>query len=156
MAIIDPTCHSVHGVIMLERAHKHIISDLQQGARTDTIFVITAVVFNLIVLAVNSAVAGEAASAESNNSTTNDVVLVIFIIMNIIVNTIAIGALTVGKQTRDKLLHGLLAMYQDNDVAKYYDDTLLTNYNRRYTLFMAVILCLAATAIIVPLVIRLL
>ena len=41
---------------MLEKIHQHIVSELNQGAKTDTIFVITAIVFNLIVLGVNSGV----------------------------------------------------------------------------------------------------
>ena len=45
-------------------------------------------------------------------------------------------------------------MYSDNQVAQYYDSSLLTNYGRRYMLFMGVILCLAVTGIVVPLVIR--
>ena len=100
-----------------------------------------------------SAVAGEAANQDTY-SAVNDVVLIAFIIMLIFVNSISVTALSVGKQTRHKLLHGLLAMYSDNDVDKYYDASLLTNYDRRYTLFTGVILCLAATAVIVPLIIR--
>jgi hypothetical protein len=55
-----------------------------------------------------------------------------------------------------KLLRGLLTMYRDNDVDKYYDSSLLANYDRRYLLFTGVILCLAITAIVVPLIIRIL
>ena len=138
---------------MLEKIHQHIVSELGQGARTDTIFVITAVVFNLIVLGVNSAVAGEAADQDTY-SAVNDVVLVVFIIMLIFVNSISVTALSVGKQTRHKLLNGLIAMYNDNDVEKYYNVSLLTNYDKRYMLFTWVILCLAATAVIVPLIVR--
>ena len=39
---------------MLERVHQHIVDELQQSARTDTIFVVTAVIFNLVVLGINS------------------------------------------------------------------------------------------------------
>ncbi len=138
---------------MLEKIHQHIVSELGQGARTDTIFVITAVAFNLIVLGVNSGVAG-GATDQDTYSAVNDVVLIAFIIMLIFVNIISITALSVGKQTRHKLLDGLLAMYSDNDVDKYYDTSLLTNYDKRYTLFTGVILCLAATAVVVPLIIR--
>jgi len=140
---------------MLGQVHQHIVSDLQQGARTDTIFVVTAVVFNLLVLAVNSAVAGEAATQQGSSST-EDIVLTVFIVMNILVNGLAIIALHLGRQTRNKLLSGLLAMYRDNNVDKYYDSSLLTNYGRRYLLFTGVILCLAITAIVVPLIIRIL
>ena len=138
---------------MLEKIHQHIVSELGQGARTDTIFVVTAVAFNLIVLGVNSGVAG-GATEQDTYSAVNDVVLVAFIIMLIFVNIISVTALSVGKQTRHKLLNGLLAMYSDNDVDKYYDTSLLTNYDKRYTLFTGVILCLAATAVVVPLIIR--
>ena len=140
---------------MLEKVHQHIVSELRQGARTDTIFVVTAVVFNLIVLGINSAVAGNAASQQGDSST-NDLILTVFIVMTLLVNGIAVAALYVGKQTRSKLLSGLLTMYRDNDVDKYYDSSLLTNYDRRYLLFTGVMLCLAITAIVVPLIIRIL
>jgi hypothetical protein len=45
-------------------------------------------------------------------------------------------------------------MYSDHEVDKYYDTDLLGNYNKRYTLFTIVIGSLAATAVIVPLIIR--
>jgi hypothetical protein len=136
---------------MLERVHEHIVSELGQSARTDTIFVITAVVFNLVVLGVNSAVAGE---ASNGGNVTSDTILGVLIVVSLIINTIAVTALSVGRATREKLLEGLLAMYRDNEVAQYYDPSLLTNYARRYWLFTGVIVCLGLTAIVVPLIIR--
>jgi hypothetical protein len=137
---------------MIEKVHQHIVNELQQSSRTDTIFVVTAVLFNLIVLAINSSVASSAASEKASSS--DDFVLIVFIIMAIIVNSIAIKALFTGKNTRNKLLQGLLSMYRDNEVDKYYDSSLLNNYGKRYFLFTAVILCLAVTSVIVPIVIR--
>ncbi|MFH1929710.1 MAG: hypothetical protein ABIK79_16315 [Chloroflexota bacterium] len=137
---------------MLRQIHEHIVGELQQNARTDTIFVVTAVVFNLVVLGINSAVAGEGASANANAS--NDLILAVFIIMSLLVNGIAVMALNYGKQSRNRLLGGLLAMYRDNDVAQYYDSSLLTGYGKRYLLFTGVIVCLALTSIVVPLIIR--
>ncbi len=140
---------------MLKEVHDHITSELNQGARTDTIFVITAIAFNLIVLGVNSGIAGSATDSYNRNTTSEDIILVVFTILLLLVNAISITALTVGKTTRQKLINGLIKMYQDNDVDKYYDTDLLGNYNVRYTLFTGVIVCLAITAIIVPLIIRL-
>jgi hypothetical protein len=137
---------------MLRQVHDHIVSELQQNTRTDTIFVVTAIVFNLIVLGINSAVAGEAASSDANSA--NDFILAVFIVMSLMVNGIAVTALNQGRHTREKLLGGLLAMYQDNDVAKYYDASLTKGYGKRYMLFTGVILCLAVTSIVVPLIIR--
>ena len=140
------------GLIMLDKVHEHIVQELQQSSRTDTIFVITAVLFNLIILAVNSGVASSAVSDKPNTS--DDFLIVIFIMMTIIVNLVSISALFTGRGTRGKLLAGLMLMYKDNNVEKYYDKSLLTNYNKRYFLFTAVMVCLALTSIVVPLVVR--
>ena len=137
---------------MLTQVHEHIVSELQQNARTDTIFVVTAIAFNLIVLAVNSAVASEAADTSANAS--QDLILGVFIIMSLLVNSIAVSALNFGRLTRGKLINGLLAMYRDNEVIQYYDASLVTSYSKRYLLFIGVVLCLAATGIVVPLIIR--
>ncbi|MEN8154834.1 MAG: hypothetical protein ABFR75_12515 [Acidobacteriota bacterium] len=137
---------------MIKKVHEHIITELQQSSRIDTIFVVTAILFNLIVLAVNSGVANSAVSEKPGSG--DDQVLIIFIIMSLIVNFIAITALLTGKSTRKKLLEGLINMYSDNDVDKYYDSSLLGNYSKRYFFFSLVILSLAITSIAVPLVIR--
>ena len=113
---------------------------------------LTAIVFNLIVLAVNSGLASEAVTR--GGSATYDIVLVIFIVMTVVLNLVALTALILGRRTRRMLLDGLVAMYRDNEVAKYYDPSLMSNYGVRYQLFAAVIGMLALTAIVVPLIIR--
>jgi hypothetical protein len=137
---------------MLQQVHNHIVSELGHSSRTDTIFVVTAVVFNLIVLGINSGVSG--AATEEGASTTNDLILAVFIAMTLLLNIIAVAALVLGRRTRRLLLHGLVAMYRDHEVDKYYDPSVLSNYGVRYVLFAAVIVTLAITAIIVPLIIR--
>lgn len=138
---------------MLRQVHEHIVTELQQNARTDTIFVVTAILFNLLVLGINSAIAAEAAGGGSR--TTEDLVLAVLIVMSLLVNGIAVVALNQGKRSREALLRGLLAMYQDNDVDQYYDASLMAGYGKRYMLFTAVVVCLAVTGIPVPLIVRL-
>lgn len=137
---------------MLEKIHDHITNELQQTSRTDIVFVVTAVLFNLIVLGINSAVASSAVSEKASSS--DDFVLIIFIFMTLMVNAIAMIAMRTGKNTRNRLLEGLIAMYKDNEVDKYYNSTILANYSKRNFLFSAVIICLFTTAIAVPIVIR--
>lgn len=137
---------------MLGQVHDHIVSELGESSRTDTIFVLTAIVFNLIVLAVNFGVATEAAIEE--DAATYDIILAVFIIMTVLLNVVAVAALAVGRRTRGILLGGLVAMYRDNQVDKYYDPSLMSNYGVRYLLFAGVIATLAVTAIVVPLIIR--
>jgi hypothetical protein len=137
---------------VLKQIHDHIVSELGHSSRTDTIFVVTAVVFNLIVLGINSGVS--VAATEESPSTANDVILAIFIAMTILLNIVAVAALVLGRRTRGMLLNGLVSMYRDNEVGQYYDPSLMSNYGVRYLLFAGVIVILALTAIVVPLIIR--
>ncbi len=133
---------------MIERVHQHIITELQQNTRTDTIFIITAILLNLVILATNSIIAG------GGQTVTTIIVMVLFVCLLIVVNLVVILGLLKGKQTRLKLLHGLLKMYKDQGVEGYYDASLLSNYNARYNLFILAVVFLGVVAIVVPFVIR--
>jgi hypothetical protein len=74
----------------------------------------------------------------------------IFVGLVILINIVAIFGLLKGKQTRQKLLRGLIAMYKDQQVDKYYDESLLSNYSVRYNLYIIVVVCTGIIAIIVP------
>lgn len=135
---------------MIERVHQHIIAELQQGARTDTLFILTAVLLNLLVLAINSSLA----AAESREITNRIIVMFIFVALTLVVNLVAIVGLLKGKQTRSKLLNGLLRMYEDQGVEGYYDPSLMSNYNVRYNLFILAVVFTGLISIAVPFVIR--
>lgn len=133
---------------MIQRVHEHIITELQQNTRTDTIFVMTAIVLNLLSLGVNSGVASAAATSDSK--TTATIVMFTFVALVIVVNLVAIVGLLRGKQSRSKLIGGLLKMYQDQGVAGYYDASLLSNYNTRYNLFILATIFTGAVALVIP------
>jgi len=130
---------------MIERVHEHIITELQQNARTDTIFILTAILLNLIALGVNSAVA-----SESDNDMTTWVVFFTFVCLVLVVNFVVVIGLLRGKQTRIKLINGLLKMYKDQGVEGYYDLSLLSNYSTRYNLFLLTVVFTGVIAIVVP------
>ena len=133
---------------MIERVHEHIISELGANTRTDTIFVLTAIVLNLITLGINSGIA----SSETNATAT--IVMFTFVALLIVVNFVAELGLIRGRQMRRKLLSGLLKMYKDQGVQGYYDPSLLSDYRTRYNLFMFAVLFTGLIAIIIPFVIR--
>jgi len=135
---------------MIERVHEHIITELQQNTRTDTIFILTAILLNLVVLAVNSIIAAEA----EEQSVTQTTVMFLFVGLLIVVNLVVIFGLLKGKQTRTKLINGLLKMYKDQGVEGYYDASLLSNYNTRYNLFILAVVFIGVIALVVPFVIR--
>lgn len=132
---------------MIERVHEHIISELQQNTRTDTIFILTAIFLNLLSLAINSSVA-----RGSNRDATTWIVFFTFVALVVVVSFVVEIGLLKGKQNRIKLINGLLKMYKDQGVEGYYDGSLLSNYNTRYNLFLFTVLFTGLIAIVVPLV----
>ncbi|HEY78622.1 MAG TPA: hypothetical protein G4O09_05870 [Dehalococcoidia bacterium] len=133
---------------MIERVHEHIIGELGTNTRTDTIFVLTAILLNLITLGINSGI------ASSNNNGTQTIVMFTFVVLIIVVNLVAEIGLIRGRQMRKKLLDGLLKMYRDQGVEGYYDPTLLSDYTTRYNLFMLAVLVTGLIAIVIPFIIR--
>ena len=134
---------------MIEHVHKHITSELQQNTKTDIIFILAAILLNLIILAINWGFA-----EKSRGDETQLVIMFLFVALLILINLVVIFGLLKGKQTRTKLLNGLIAMYKDENVDKYYDSSLLGNYNTRYNLFMMVVVLTGIISIVVPFVMR--
>jgi hypothetical protein len=129
---------------MIERVHEHIISELGTNSRTDTIFILTGIILNLLVLAINSGI------ASSDPSAGTMIVMFALVALLIVVNLIVELGLIRGRQTRVKLLNGLLKMYKDQGVADYYDESLLSDYRTRYNLFMFGVLFIGIVALVIP------
>jgi hypothetical protein len=134
---------------MIEHVHKHITSELEQNTKTDTIFILTSIILNLVALGVNS---GMVEKSRTDSSVL--FVMYLFVFLIIVVNTVVIIGILKGKQTRQKLVDGLLKMYKDQGVDKYYDESLLNNYSVRYNLFIMVVISTGVIAMIVPFVVR--
>ena len=134
---------------MIEHVHNHITSELNQNTKTDIIFILTAIILNLITLAINSGMVEKSRTDESIL-----MVMFVFVFLIVVVNVVVIFGLIKGRQTRIKLINGLMAMYKDQNVDKYYDPSLLSNYNIRYNLFILVVVCTGIISTIVPFIIR--
>jgi hypothetical protein len=78
----------------------------------------------------------------------------VFVCLIIVVNLVAVIGLIKGKRTREKLLKGLIDMYKDQNVDKYYDASLLSNYDLRYNLFILVVVFTGVIASVVPFILR--
>ena len=134
---------------MIEHIHNQIMSELQQNTKTDTIFILTAILLNLITLGVNSAMVEGSRTDDSKL-----IVMFLFVALILVVNLVVIIGLRKGKQTRMKLVNGLLRMYKDQKVDQYYDPSLLENYNVRYNLFILVVVFTGIIATVIPFIIR--
>lgn len=133
--------------MMIERVHEHITQELQQNARTDTVFILTAIFLNLVTLGINS---GQA--SQNPKDATTWIVFFTFTALVIVINFVVVNGLLKGKQMRTKLITGLLKMYKDNNVDGYYDPSLLTNYATRYNLFLLAVGFTGIVALFVPII----
>jgi hypothetical protein len=136
---------------MIERVHEHIMDELRTNTRTDTIFVLTSIALNLLALGVNSAIGAEASRVGPDATTF--IVMFTFVALLIVINFVAEVGLIRGRQTREKLLDGLIKMYKDHDVEGYYDPSLLSAYRTRYNLFMLAVLFTGLVALVIPFVV---
>lgn len=128
---------------MLGLVHHQITSELEQTSKTDSITIVTAVFFNLLILAINSAIA-------ENGGV---VYISIFLALTAVVNYVSLSALSANSNMRLKLLGGLLDLYKDTGVDKYYDASMLNNYGERHWYFQAIVASLAVVAVVVPILI---
>jgi len=129
---------------VIERIHEHIIDELRTNTKTDTIFVLTAIFLNIVGLGTNAAI------ASGTDDIVGTIVMVIFVGVIFVVNLVAEIGLIKGRQSRTKLLSGLIRMYKDHNVDGYYDASLLEAYKTRYGLFMLTVLATGVVAIAVP------
>jgi len=134
----------------LTTVHQHILSELKVNTKTDTIFVITSIIINVAILSTNSIIAS---SDFEDSIATKYIIMSLFVILLLVVNLVAEIGLVKGRQTRFKLISGLIKMYEDNEVDGYYDNSILDSYNTRYKLFMVVVLITGLVALVVPIVI---
>jgi len=131
---------------MLEKIHDHIIEELKVNTTTDRIFILTAILLNLITLGVNTGLA-------YSDSTAGFISFSLFLILTGIINWVVIVGLTKGKQNREKLILGLVKMYEDQEMDKYYDASILETYGIRYKLFTVVVVATGVLAFLIPLVV---
>ncbi|MHA1114672.1 MAG: hypothetical protein ACTSPJ_00670 [Candidatus Heimdallarchaeaceae archaeon] len=133
---------------MLEKIHDHIIEELKVNTTTDRIFILTAIMLNLITLGVNTGLA-------YSDSTAGYISFSLFLMLAGVINWVVIVGLTKGKQNREKLILGLVKMYKDQNMDKYYDISVLETYKTRYKLFTIVVVATGVLAFVIPLVIML-
>ena len=132
---------------MLRNVHQHILDELRTNTKTDTTFVITSIVLNVAILITNASIAGRYSYSDSGFSP-RLIVLLLFVLLAVVINAVAEIGLVKGRQSRSKLISGLVEMYEDTEVDKYYDRSLLDSYRSRYNMFMLVVLCTGLCAVV--------
>lgn len=133
--------------MLIERLHEHIIQELQQNARSEQVFVVMAIALNLLAAGVNSVL------ASVPDKPVTMAVLVITMALVATINFVAFQGLQKGRIAKTKLLQGLVKMYEENQVAQYYDQSLLQIYHARYASYLVGVIATGAASFIIPIVV---
>ncbi len=132
---------------MIAQLHQHMLSELDRSGRADTVFVFGAVVFDLLSIGVNSALA-------TSRSSVAQIVFVLFMIGVVIVTGCAVGALINGWRSCATFHEALLKMYEAEGVSKYFPESGIRLNRTRIILFLLLTGSLGLLAIVVPLLVR--
>jgi len=140
---------------MIEGIHKHLLSELDRAGRSDTIFVLAGVSFNLLVLLINwvQAISIESASAYDRNAAESQIIFAIFLVGALVVSTACLLTLTNSRNICIKCHAALLQIYEDTEVAKYMPEGIGALGKRKFILSFIVVGGTGLLAVGVPLVV---
>jgi acid phosphatase family membrane protein YuiD len=128
---------------MIEKLHDQLILELKLNERSNTIFVLSSILLNLIILAVNSGLS-------TSDDTDKFIIMALFALLMLAYSAIAIVGIRRGSGIRSKIISGLMQMYRDREVDRYYDQSLADSYSQRYRLLIMAIAATGAVSLAVP------
>jgi ABC-type transport system involved in multi-copper enzyme maturation permease subunit len=137
---------------MIEGIHKHLLSELDRAGRSDTIFVLAGVSFNLLVLFINWAQASTITSTYREAGTDSFIIFAIFIIGTLVVSTSCLLTLMNSRRICNKCHKALVQIYEDTEVSKYMPEGMGNLGNKRFILSFIVVGGTGLLAVVVPLV----
>ena len=137
---------------MIEGIHKHLLSELDRAGRSDTIFVLAGVSFNLLVLFINWAQASTITSTYGEAGADSFIIFAIFLIGTLVVSTSCLLTLMNSRRICNKCHEALVQIYEDTDVSKYMPEGMGNLGNKRIVLSFIVVGGTGLLAVVVPLV----
>jgi hypothetical protein len=128
--------------ILIGKVHDTLYDTSRSVGVTDTILVCGTYIFNLAMLFLI------AISVEKT------AIYAVFIITLIIVNLLILATFKNSRQLREKMHLRQKSLYEDLGLIKHFDDSLIENYKKRYTIWISLDLVLGMMAIIVAILLK--
>jgi cytochrome b subunit of formate dehydrogenase len=149
---------------MKERIHEQISNELRQASRTDTTISVIAIVITFVMFglalgfAFNTTRYNYGINYSSSNPSMNvvtyaTIIMFVSLVAIVLINWFSILALSANKTRKTKLTENLMKLYQEEGLNQYYDDTISKGYEARRNLFTAILVTIAASGVIIPLVV---
>ena len=131
---------------MIETIHKQLMSELDRAGRADTVFVVSGVLFNILVLFVNWVQAAALANEQGNL-----MIYLLFTAGSLLISCTALLALINSRRICNSVHASLQQIYVDHNVAHYLPPGLGTLGNKRFILSFIVVGGTGLLAVVIPL-----
>ena len=128
--------------MLIGKVHDSIYDNSRSIGTTDTILVCGTYIFNLAMLFLI------AISVEKSG------IYAVFIITLIIVNLLILATFRNSRQLREKLHLRQKSLYSDLGLIKYFDDSVIENYRKRYSIWISLDIVLGIMAILVAILLK--
>jgi arginine exporter protein ArgO len=125
--------------ILIGKLHDSLYDSSRSIGLTDTILVACTYIFNLAMLFI---------IVISKDKST---IFFVFLITLVIVNILILATFKNSRELREKLHLRQRQIYEDLNLIKYFDDSILQNYKRHYTIWIILDIVLGVMAIVVAL-----
>lgn len=132
---------------MIEKIHDHLVSELDRSSKSDTVFVISAVLFNILVMFINWAQASSIASGGGSIA-----IFGIFLVGVLVVSGAALAALINSRRICIRCHEALEKIYEKEGVSDYFPKDMANLGNRRFVLSFIVVAGTGLIAALVPII----
>ena len=131
---------------MIEAIHKQLMSELDRAGRADTVFVVSGVLFNILVLFVNWLQAISLAEGQGNL-----MIYLLFTAGSLLITCTALLALINSRRICNSVHSALQQIYVDQNVSQYLPPGLAVLGDKRFILSFLVVSGTGLLAVIIPL-----
>ena len=128
--------------VLIGKVHDSIHGNSRSIGTTDTILVCGTYIFNLAMLFLI------AISVEKTG------IYAVFIITLVVVNWLIIATFRNSRQLREKLHSRQKLLYDDLGLLKYFDESVIENYKKRYSIWISLDIVLGIMAILVAVLLK--
>ncbi|TCZ78099.1 hypothetical protein [Lysobacter sp. N42] len=130
---------------IIEAVHRQLLSELDRAGRADTVFVVSGVLFNILVLFVNWAQADSIADGRGNL-----LIFLLFTAGSLLVSCTALLALINSRRICTAVHASLQQLYTDQNVQQYIPVGLAGLGNKRFVLSFLVVGGTGLLAVLIP------
>jgi hypothetical protein len=131
---------------MIGAIHQQLMSELDRAGRADTVFIVSGVLFNILVLFVNWVQAASLADGQGNL-----MIYLLFTAGSLLISCTALLALINSRRICNSVHASLQKIYVDQDVAHYLPPELSSLGNKRFILSFIVVGGTGLLAVVIPL-----